>query len=52
MFHDIDDLIDHDIKNLNVKEEKFDYTLYYKNYLLSILPDYLETVNDHYMIVR
>lgn len=50
MFHDIDDLIDYDIKKSNVKEQKFEYTLYYKNYLLSILPDYLETVNDNYMI--
>lgn len=50
MFHDIDEVIENNFKKISFKEEKANYIKYYKNYLVSILPDYLETINDDYTI--
>lgn len=45
MFHDIDDIAKNELKNKNIKD---DNNICNKNYLVSILPDFLETINEDY----
>lgn len=48
MFHDFDEIIENDVNELDIKDDKENYIEFYKSYLISKLPVYLETVSDEY----